>query len=209
MATERTRGGARDATRALALLVVLVVLASACTTTLRGSQIPDPALAKERVRIHIESNKPVALRRNIGLRGYAVCRAPCDALVPVDPENWFELEGDFPPPGPFELDERGPEVRIELDAGSSVGEAWGVVATTMGGTAAGVTAFLTPVLYALDAGEGAAFKPNVVGALVGTHIVGVIALAMGIPALVISQSHVEISPDPSKSGARGPLTVQF
>lgn len=211
----------RRCDRAYGLAAVLWGLSNAaCTTILTGSQIPDPKTAREQVDVHIETDAPLALRRHVRDGHYDVCKAPCDMTVPVDsrdgepwregvPSDSFEVHGEFPDAAWFRLGGRGPEVTLQVRTGSTAGEIGGAIAMGLGATAVASTSLLAGILGTLEATAGGAFDPQIVGALVGAHAAGAVALAVGIPLYVTSSTRIEISPQPTQGGAGGLGTIRF
>jgi hypothetical protein len=169
--------------------------------------LPRPALSTS---LHILSNKPLSLHRHVGRFGQRVCDAPCDRVVAYDASDSFSVIGSFVPAPPFRLGPVGPRATLRVDAGSNGALYTGFTASVLGGAAVtmgGLIYVLSVFGDALGSGEGV--DPKLERGLVGTMIGGGVALVMGIPLILISQTKVEILPDPRKTRARGGLTFQF
>ncbi|MDC0747610.1 hypothetical protein [Polyangium mundeleinium] len=176
-----------------------------------GQAAPDPR-PKPTVKafVHIEADAPLSLRRNVGRFGDVVCAAPCDRGIAFDPPDRFSIEGAFPRAQPFTLGQAGPRVLLRVDTGSHGGFYGGITLATAGGAAAlmsGVIFLLAAVGDALGSGEGVEdrLKYGCLGAAIG----GGVAMAVGIPLLVVSETKVEVLPDPRREQARGIVTVRF
>ncbi|MDI1480909.1 hypothetical protein [Polyangium sp. y55x31] len=177
----------------------------------RGDDAPDPRpTPTAEAFVHIESDAPLSLRRNVGRFGDVVCTAPCDRIIRFDPADRFSVEGTFPSAPLFSIGAAGPRVRLRVDTGSHAGLYTGGVLTVLGGGAAvmsGVIFVLAAVGDALGSGDGVedGIKYGCLGAAIG----GGVAMAVGIPLFVLSNTTVEVRPDPVRGAASGMVTVRF
>lgn len=168
---------------------------------------PEPTL---RTMVHITSNTPLSLRRDVGRFGQVVCEAPCDRIIAYDPTDSFSISGNFVPAPPFRLGMATARTTLRVDAGSRGVLHTGITSSALGGAAVsigGLLYLLTALGSALGSGNG--IDPNLERGLLGTMIGGGVAVAVGIPLIVVSGTKVEILPDPRQSQARGIFNFRF
>ncbi|MDI1437656.1 hypothetical protein [Polyangium sorediatum] len=181
------------------------------TPVASGQDAPDPRpKPTAEAFVHIEADAPLSLRRNVGRFGDVVCAAPCDRKIAFDPPDRFSIEGAFPSAQPFTIGDAGPRVLLRVDTGSHGGFYTGITSTALGGGAAvmaGFIFFLAALGDALGSGDGVedGLKYGCLGAAIG----GGVAMAVGIPLLVLSTTTVEVLPDPARGAARGMVTFRF
>lgn len=168
---------------------------------------PEPT---RRTMVHITSNSPLSLRRDVGRFGQIVCEAPCDRIVAYDPTDSFSVTGNFVPAPPFRLETATARTTLRVDAGSRGVLYTGITFSALGGATVSVGGMLY-LLAALGSalGSGNGIDPNLERGLVGTMIGGGVAVAVGIPLVVVSGTKVEILPEPRQSQARGILNFRF
>ncbi|HVK70867.1 MAG TPA: hypothetical protein VM694_40710 [Polyangium sp.] len=195
--------------RLLSLLVGFALLLG--TPLVFGQDAPDPRpKPTAEAFVHIEADAPLSLRRNVGRFGDVVCAAPCDRGITFDPQDRFSIEGAFLGAQPFTIGQAGPRVLLRVDTGNRGAFYSGISLATAGGAAAlmsGIIFILAAVGDALGSGDGVEdrLKYGCLGAAIG----GGVAMAVGIPLLVVSETKVEVLPDPRREQARGIVTVRF
>jgi hypothetical protein len=168
---------------------------------------PKPALS---TYLHIDSNRPLKLRRRVGRFGIDLCDAPCDRTIGYDENDYFVVTGDFVSAMPFSLRAAGPRAELRVDAGSNAMLYTGFTSSAVGGSAVMMGALLLALLTIGDAlGDGGGLDDGLVRGLAGTVLGGGVVAVAGIPLIIISQTSVEVLPNPQKTQARGLLTVQF
>ncbi|MDI3292119.1 hypothetical protein [Polyangium sp. 15x6] len=176
-----------------------------------GQDAPDPRpTPTAEAFVHIESDAPLSLRRNVGRFGDVVCAAPCDRVIRFDPADRFSVEGSFPSAPFFSIGDAGPRVRLRVDTGSHARLYTGIASTALGGGALVMSGFifvLAAVGDALGSGDGVddGIKYGCLGAAIG----GGVAMAVGVPLLVLSNTTVDVLPDLPRGAARGMVTVRF
>lgn len=200
-------------------LLLLSVLVQAPLAQHTG--IPDDA---PRVRVEIQTDSPdVELFRVVSegvgtvatARGGATvsivnfqreCRAPCNRLI-LEPRSDFFIAGDgVTPSRRFSLMDYGPNVRVNVKAGSAVTRAVGYTATLMGitgavlgGTTLAVSGMLRPSGPSLASSSSGGSTLSTVGwASLGG---GVALLGAGIPMMVFSGTEVKVADQPRPDDA--------
>ncbi|MRG92232.1 hypothetical protein [Polyangium spumosum] len=181
------------------------------TSGARAEDAPDPRpTPKAEAFVHIEADAPLTLKRHVGRFGEDVCAAPCDRVIRFDPPDRFSVEGAFPAARPFSLGDAGPRVGLRVDTGSRAGMAAGVVSAALGGGAAVLSSLVFMLATVGDAlGSGDGVEDSVKYGCLGAAIGGGVAMAVGIPLIVVSNTTVEVLPDPQRGAARGMVTFRF
>ena len=176
-----------------------------------GQDAPDPRpTPKAEAFVHIEADAPLTLKRLVGRFGEEACAAPCDRVLRFDPKDRFAVEGSFPAAQFFSLGDAGPRLRLRVDTGSYAGTYGGVVLMAAGAGAAVMSGFVFILAAVGDAlGSGNGVEDRIKYGTLGAAIGGGVALAVGIPLLVLSQTTVEVVPDPQRGAARGLVTFRF
>ncbi len=190
----RLSAGAAIAT--LALTPVARAQEGPASATPAGQLLPQ---GPGEARVHVTSDTPrVVLARfdflGAGPRGgyyevSRVCRAPCDATVPLDDQSYRVLGPHIAPSPLFSIPPEGGDVDVSVRAGSARGYAAGIVLTTLG-------AAYTPTGGGLLVAGETTRSATTTRALVplGTIFLatGIVALAVGLPLWLGNRTHVDV-----------------
>jgi hypothetical protein len=173
------------------------------------AELPDPRpVPALRAFVHIDTDAPLALRRNAGRFGDIVCKDACDRVISFNATETFQIEGAFPPEPSFRLGDGADRFVLRVRGGSHAGWYAGFFATVAGGMM-----FLAPGILLIKGATGSDDMPLAkpatqqrLGALVGA---GSALLGAGIPVFVVAQTRLEIKPEPSRGAASAQLTIHF
>jgi len=191
---------------------------------------PNAEGSSKAVTVHIQSPKRVQLLEEVGEAvGYAdgdeiaisqirtACASPCDRVIDGSRGQAFAIAGDgVTPSRSFTLNDRGGDVRIDVDPGSSGVRTGGVFLAIFGGSSILVGAVTLPLGFVLESSatsvnQFGATQVDNTGANIGNDMkiaggvllgAGVAMLASSIGMIVASKTSIDIR----NGSARADLT---